>query len=184
MVSVNPHNTDETESRAVAKASIRQGYVSDYDTEKNTIEIQPIGEGKETGAALSTTMTATVSSNGDIAIPDSDEDSALYAIYARVDNGTPYVLGFYYDDKTHTIPQANAGERKLGHQATDSEIYFRKDGSLLIESDSGATIELTASGETIINGGTKGVIHDVSTTTDADGHVTSISLSRRSDILI
>lgn len=66
----------------------------------------------------------------------------------------------------------------------DGDTTVSTTGTVTIESDSGATVTIQDDGTVSINGGSKGVIHDVTTTTDADGHVTSISLERRDDILI
>lgn len=186
MTSLNPHSsdkTDEQERRAVTKASIGYGFITDQEPDVGEVTIQPIGEGSKGGGALSFKAKTSVVSKGDIAIPKSG-DEPLYALYARVNNDIPYVLGYYYDEDEFTIPESSAGERKIGHQLTDSEIYFQEDGTILIESDGGATIELRADGTVVINNGSNGVITDVSTTTDSDGHVTSISLTRNNDILV
>jgi len=186
MTSLNPHSsdaTDEQERRAITKASIGYGFVTNQDPEAGEVTIQPIGEGSADGGALSFTAKTSVVSKGDIAIPKSG-DEPLYALYARVNDDIPYVLGYYYDEDEFTMPESSAGERKIGHQLTDSEIYFQEDGTILIESDGSATIELRADGTVVINNGNNGLITDVSTSKDADGHVTDVSLTRNNDILV
>lgn len=186
MTSLNPHSpdaTDEQERRAVTKASIGYGFVTNQDPAKGEVTIQPIGEGSSDGGALSFTAKTSVVSKGDIAIPKSG-DEPLYALYARVNDDIPYVLGYYYDDEEFTIPESVAGERKIGHQLTNSKLYFQEDGTLLIESDGGATVELRFDGTVVINNGSDGVITDVTTTEDADGHVTDVSVTRNNSILV
>lgn len=56
---------------------------------------------------------------------------------------------------------------------------------ILIDDNQGNTIEVdTSDGSIRVNGGTKGVIKDISTTEDADGHVTSISITRSDDLKV
>lgn len=77
----------------------------------------------------------------------------------------PVVLAHYYANPDD-VPSHEDGERIISHHASDTEIALKPNGNI------------------VIDGGGKGAIHDVETTKDADGHVTDITLKRRSDILI
>lgn len=68
--------------------------------------------------------------------------------------------------------------------STGATVTVQTSGTIDIESDGGATVSIQSDGDVVINGGSKGVIYDINTTTDADGHVTSVDPQRRSDILI
>lgn len=67
------------------------------------------------------------------------------------------------------IPQIEPGERIISHPLSSANVKFNKDGSIDISGDA----------EVRINGGEQGAITDVEavTETDADGHVTSVSLN-------
>jgi hypothetical protein len=171
MTSPNPHANShkrEIKRESVAKASIGYGWVTDQHPNTNQVKIQPIGRPQ------SVTANVSVSSDGDVSIPDRSGEQDLLAVYGRLDGEKPIVLGFFYDPELHEIPDSQAGERKVGHQASETELYFRADGSL----------EVTTDSNLILNGGTQGAIYDIETRTDSDGHVTSVTPQRRSDILI
>lgn len=128
-----------------------------------------------------------VDSYGDVHIPKVDEEHEVWALVAYVKGELPVVLKLYYasteDGTVHDIPDYNAGERRLGHNLTDAHVFLDENGHVTIESDGGQKILLKDS-EIVINGGTQGVITDVTTTKDADGHVTDISLTRESSIKV
>ncbi len=116
---------------------------------------------------------------GDVYIP---EEGSRVIIGYRV-NERPIVLGQRYqiDD---TIPEFEPGERVIGHPLSNSHIRLAKDGSITVKGDGGNTIELASDGSVTINGGSANPVTDVTTSTDADGHVTSISLTKSSNIYI
>lgn len=71
-------------------------------------------------------------------------------------------------------PSLQPGERVVSHPLSTASVKFNADGSLDIQGD--AKIR--------INGGGVGVITDIDTTTDSDGHVTSIDLVRNDNITL
>jgi len=116
---------------------------------------------------------------GDITIP---EEGDRVLIGYRID-AKPVVLGSRYP-RDATIPEYEPGERRIGHPASDSYIMFHADGSVTIEDDSGTTVTLDANGDVTVNGGSTQPVTDVSTSTDGDGHVTSISLTRADGVFV
>ncbi|NLV06437.1 hypothetical protein GOC83_09885 [Haloarcula rubripromontorii] len=97
--------------------------------------------------------------------------------------GTPVLVAKTMKDDLVAIamptPKTNtsdlkAGERVLSHPASKSAVRFNEDGSLDIYGD----------GDIRINNGTEGIVTDVSTTTDGDGHVTDITVKRDNSILL
>jgi hypothetical protein len=117
--------------------------------------------------------------HGSVTIPE--EGERVLVIHRR--DGEPMIIGSRYEEG-ETIPAYDPGERIVSHAASDSHVYFRVDGSILVSGHNGNTIELKADGTIVLNGGTNNPVTDVSTTTDNDGHVTSISLTKSSDIYI
>jgi hypothetical protein len=117
--------------------------------------------------------------HGSVTIPE--EGERVLVIHRRDDD--PMIIGSRYEED-ETIPAYDPGERIVSHAASDSHVYFRVDGSILVSGHNGNTIELKADGSIVLNGGTNNPVTDVSTTTDSDGHVTSISLTKSSDIYI
>jgi len=78
-----------------------------------------------------------------------------------------YVLGaFPHENDGQPRVGAEQGERVIGTGGSD------------------AHIRLTPSGDVIINGGDTRPITDVTTDTDADGHVTNVSVSRADDVFV
>jgi len=120
-----------------------------------------------------------VAQTGDIQIPT--EGSRVLIAY-RV-NERPTVLCQRYTPED-TLPDFEPGERVVGHPLSDSHIRLSKDGTVTIKGDGGNTIELASDGSVTINGGSNNPVTDVSTSTDGDGHVTSISLTRSSNVYL
>jgi len=110
-----------------------------------------------------------VDQRGDVAIP-AEGDRVLVGF--RV-NGRPVVLGTRYGEGDD-IPQYEAGERVIGHPETDSYVRLANDGTIYVESD----------GEVVVNDGEARPIVDVETSSDGDGHVTSIDVTRADGVFV
>jgi hypothetical protein len=106
--------------------------------------------------------------HGDFYVPP--EGTPVLVAYTAENDGV--VIGSPVPETTTATVEG--GERIVSHPLSDAVVRFNTDGTLDVYGDS--TVR--------INGGDTGVIHDVETTKDGDGHVTSITLNRRSDILI
>lgn len=119
------------------------------------------------------------SQSGDVCLP-SEGDTVI--VGHRL-NGRPQVLGTQYED-ANNIPAFEEGERVIGHPASSTHVRFRTDGSVLVDGANGNSIELQADGDIVINGGTTAPIIDISTTKDADGHVTDVSFTRTSNVFV
>jgi hypothetical protein len=120
-----------------------------------------------------------VAQTGDVLVPE--EGDTVYVGYRA--NGEVVILGARYDPED-SVPDYQPGERVVGHPASDTRIRFHSDGSLTVEGENGNTVELAADGSVIVNDGDTAPVTGVSTSTDGDGHVTSVSVSRASDVLV
>jgi len=80
-------------------------------------------------------------------------------------NETTYVIGTIYEaeESVQTVP---VGDRVIGHDNSDSTVRFKSDGTV------------------VINDGSTAPITDIETTKDNDGHVTSIDITRATDVLV
>jgi hypothetical protein len=120
-----------------------------------------------------------VPSHGTVTMPE--EGDRVLVIHRRDDQ--PMILGERYEE-FEDVPAYEPGERIVGHPASDSHVHFREDGSILVSGHNGNTIELQTDGTIVLNDGTNNPVTDVSTTTDGDGHVTSISLTKSSNVYV
>lgn len=197
----NPHKTNPSDIRRhtslpPARAKVVSADGHPEDDGYHTIEIRIYGDDVTYRAPVMASL------RGSTRIPSEDDD--VLVVFAAADK--PWVIGSWYPgnrvvDGEIDLPEYEPGERVIGTPHTTSNIYLDEDGNITIETESGETVTVAEGGpitlesdggktvevndtDVIINGGTKGAIHEVSTTEDSDGHVTSVSVSRRSDILI
>lgn len=135
----------------------------------------PGSDGESVGSPLSTWVV--VPNKGDISTPNPGD--TIVVGYTK--GGFAVCFGVLYTRQERSqVPSYTKDERVIGHQATDAEIRIQEDGSVTIFADSGDKIEVdTADGSVRVNDGTNPVVYDasVSTTTDVDGHVTSVTLN-------
>jgi hypothetical protein len=172
---MNPYDTGEPinytqrEVLAIEEATV----VSPASSMDSLVDVQPVTHDQTIEAEIG------VAEHGDGSLPEREE---TVIIAYRVSDKPVIVQRFYEGDSES--PTLDIGERILGHASTDSQIYFQSDGSIRLENDTGATVTLQADGTVSINGGTNSPVTDVTTTTDADGHVTDVSVTRSTDILL
>jgi len=127
----------------------------------------------------SVTASVTVGALGDVSLPV-EGDHVLVGYRA---NGEKTIIGCLYQADA-SLPDVRPGERQLGHPASDTTVTFHDDGSLTITGENGNNIELASDGTVTINDGSTAPIVDVSTSKDADGHVTDVSVTRASDVFV
>lgn len=120
-----------------------------------------------------------VDQHGDVSLPQ--EGDPVYVGYKR--NGRTIVLGTRYGEDD-SIPAFEEGERVIGHPLSDSHVRFAADGTLHVEGDDGNTIELRPDGTIVVNDGSNNPVTDIETSTDSDGHVTSISVTKSDDVYV
>jgi len=82
----------------------------------------------------------------------------------------------------------------LDDSGSETQVRVHTDGNIEVqETDNGTTISLKdgtiditegTGGQVNLSGSSKGVIKDINTTTDGDGHVTSIDLVRSSEVFV
>lgn len=175
------------------------------DNGAHVVKIVPVaidaGETVQTGTPKDAIVPVDV--YGDVALPD--EGSLV--VVQKTQNDLFVVRGILYT-RQNSGPDYQEGERRIGHAATDSNVRLMPDGSAYVEAtgtitvDSGdrvvingdSDVTIDAGGTTLVvdpsdgtvrvNGGSTGVVTDVSTTKDSDGHVTSISLTRSDDLYV
>jgi len=176
---MNPCDTDATTGRGShAITSIRRGKVvaapsANPDTGPHDVDVLPYS------FTESITASVAVDALGDVMVPTKD-DQVLIGYRA---NGEKTIIGYLYDGET-SLPDLLPGERQVGHPASDTTVTFHDDGSLTITGENDNNIELANDGTVTINDGSTAPIVDVSTSKDADGHVTDVSVARASDVFV
>jgi len=134
----------------------------------------------------------------------------VHGDYYTPPEGAPVLIGYLSENDPIVIatgvpdtdtPDVKAGERILSHPLSTAHISFGENGSLTVRNDgesavqlnddgtvtvenNSGSIEMEDDGTVIINNGSKGVITDIITATDSDGHITDITLVRNSSILV
>lgn len=183
MTDPNPNTTKQRAVKeATSRAYLERGRVmsapdhSSGDDTRHTIEVKPYGKD------ATYTAIVTVTSKGDTNIPPEDDIIDSEVLVARREGAIPVVITQIYTTESD-VPDYKAGERKIGHPLSSAEIYINESGNVTLTNDSGTIVEIDGS-DIILNGGTNGAITDIDTTKDADGHVTSITPVRNSNILI
>lgn len=178
-MSLNPNETLNSDTETDEIIGLEGGIVtiakahSGGDGVGHHVEVKPDTLESPIPAEVKTTQ------NGDIAIP-TEGDRVL--IGYRI-TGRAIILGTRYgaDD---TIPDYKPGERVIGHPLSNAHIRLADDGSIRVEGDSGNTIEMKSDGTVVVNGGSNNPITSLSTTKDADGHVTDVSTTKSTDIFV
>lgn len=168
-MTTNPLDEDDSNSTANASAGTRGNGPPVSDIGVGVVATPPTVEGGITYVAVmpaqfDTPIPAQVPapSAGDVIPLQTGQIVTLG--YMGDTNPPAIVLGHVYGDTD--VPTAVIGERVIGHVASETTVRFKPNGDL------------------VIDGGSKGVIHDLSLTTDGDGHVTDVTPERRDDILI
>jgi len=123
--------------------------------------------------------------HGSVALPSEGARVLVVELPRRA-----YVLGaFPHENDGQPRVGAKQGERVIGTSGSEARIRLTPSGDVNIISDdtidsTPSRVTLTANGQVIINGGDTRPITDVTTDTDADGHVTNVSVSRADDVFI
>lgn len=92
------------------------------------------------------------------------------AIVARRRSGRPLLLGTVGGDRT-----VQSGERIIGHDGSTAHLRFRSDGVIEVVPDGQSTPTVTIDSEGL-HFADEQVVTNIETSTDADGHVTSIDV--------
>jgi hypothetical protein len=159
----------ESASRAAEHAYLQEATVmfapdhSEGDGVTHSVVVSPNGKDTQFPVELP------VQANGDVHVPTA---------------GTPVLIGYRKGDRPiivairytsdADIPSFKAGERRIAHHASDSNIYLRNDGAVEIITDDGTSVVVKDNTITV-NGGSTPVVTDIATTKDADGHVTDVT---------
>lgn len=148
----------------------------------HVIRVSPIGVsgGDQIQRGKPASAIVPVPSRGDVAVPTEDD----IVLLSKTANDLLIVEGVLYSSEKNG-PEYEAGTRRIGHAATDSHVQIDPDGTVVIESYDGTTVSVDPNDGTVrVNDGTDGVITDVTTTKDVDGHVTDISLTRSDTVFV
>ena len=174
---LNPQSSED--STAVDRLDVFVGTVVSVPTEtgptgsQHTISVSPEHSDSEVPAIV------TESTHGDAHLPT--VGTSVLCLVAMT--GSVYVIQRTYrteDSVATTVP----GERRLSHPLSDSHITFHEDGTLTVNGDSGTTVTIESNGDVVINGGSTAPITDIQTTTDGDGDITSIDVTRADGVFV
>ena len=116
---------------------------------------------------------------GDACVP-TDGTKVLLGLKS---NGGLTVITQRYGGQTDKIPSYEPGERVIGHPLSDTQIRLDANGDAHIRHESGMAVTVDANG-VHVNGGTKNAVSDVTTTKNADGHVTDVNVKRSDSLFI
>jgi hypothetical protein len=178
-MTLNPQNDDNAGYIDESIVGVEGAYVTETqphdagDDVDHAVEVVPETFSGPTVAEI------LVDLRGDVCVPTEGD----WVLVAYRTNGRPVVLGTRYGDNDN-IPEFEPGERVVGHPETDSYVRLANDGSILVEADDGTTIECTSDGDIVLNEGQTAPIVDITTTTDSDGHVTSIDVTRADGVFV
>lgn len=152
-------NASHEANSAVTQSLFRSGITDSIDDEEGTVTVR-IGPQNHLNCEVLTTT------KGDEWYPSLRES----VVVAKQIDGTPLIIG---------TPPSNegeiaAGERIIGHGASDFHFHFRNDGTVEIIPDgqSSAVLTIDSNG---LHFADNSVVTDIDTTTDTDGHVTSVT---------
>jgi len=172
----NPNeNSSQQTKEAIEATHFERGYVVSTPSDSSNVHgviVKPYG--KESNEPCEVNPTA----KGDVHIPTVDTDVLIG--YRKGD--IPFVADVRYNTDD-SPPSLKAGERRIGHDLTNANVTFDENGVVTVEADDGTTIAVD--GSTVqIDGGTTPIVTDVTTTTDADGHVTDVNVVTDDSILL
>jgi hypothetical protein len=94
-------------------------------------------------------------------------------------------LAVNLDGATSHIDLKDSDSAAVNWTGDDTDVRLKNDGRIVINYTNGKLFEIDpTTGEVTIDEGTNNPVTDVSTTTDSDGHVTSISLTKSLDVYV
>lgn len=143
------------------------------DGRNHTVTVSPEHTDGEVAAIVGESV------SGDVSLPI--EGTRVLCVVGY--GGTVHLLGRLYD-ADESVPSLPVGERRVSHPLSDANVTFRGDGSVVMETDDGTSVELTDDGDVVIDGGGTRPVMDIGTTTDGDGHVTSIDITRADGVYL
>lgn len=173
----NPHQQSQQDSRRATRRAYaeRATVISVDDGNNHAITVRPESTGQDESAHILTTLL------GDAHQPQVGER----VLCVRRTDGRLIVIGSLYAEGD-SIPTYEPGERVIGHPLSKAHVRFDTDGTIHIEADDGTTIDVdTNAGEVSINGGSTGVVTDVTgNDTDGSGDFDSLSITRSSKLFV
>lgn len=199
----NPNaNAKSTAVEEAGKVYFEYGRVVDAKNYKQGEKGNHIVTVKPYGKDVRLEALVAVGAKGDRYVPPQDDIVESEVLIARRAGEFAVVIGsIYTEDGTFDSKGYKPGERGISHPLTDAEIFINKSGAMriendfgqqirlednrvIIESDGGKTVEVNDS-QVIIDGGTQGIITDVTgSDTTGSGDIDTLNITRDNDILI
>jgi len=129
-MTLNPfEKSSEERSRAVRAAQLSIGRVDTVDTESQTAVVRLVEtEAERCDIALG--------ASGDYLLPSPE----TAVVVDQKPDSRSIIVGIVYTD-IDDVPNAELGERIIGHEGSDTRIHLQNDGSIVIQHDGGG-IEL------------------------------------------
>lgn len=165
---------DQLPPNPIFRAEVVSTPTESGDTGKrHAVQVSP----EHTEQSFPAIVTETV--RGDVGLPQ--EPNSVLCMMGQ--NLTLYVVGIIYESE-ESVPTIQTGERRIGHADSDSHVTFREDGTIHVENHDGVSIDLQPNGDIVLDSGNTRPITDITTSSDADGHVTSVDVSRADNIYV
>ncbi len=135
------NKVEKSTDRATRHSRLEQGVVlstakEDSNLSDHTVKVNTPSSGQIEAEVL-------VTAGGDFYLPPVDSIVTI-AYYA---DETPAIVGCEYKDLD--IQRLDGGERRIGHNNSNSHIFFNKNGDIKIENDDGQVVQITSSGISI-----------------------------------
>lgn len=181
-MSWNPfEDSTKKDERAAQDFALDLGLVVGYidEEEKHQVIVRVLSPETFEPISAPEPVDITVNVRGDITVPK--KNTVVVIGYIR--GKKPVILDSLYTRQDEKPDPYEGTDRVVGSPYSDAEVRFKEDGSIFVHGED-AFVELQSNGDVVINQGTTRPVTDVSTTTDADGHVTSISLTRSDTVYI
>jgi len=177
----NPHQHGSHEaSTAVELASIERGVVTTVKPHQSGDDVAHHVFVRTEYHTPDDPAIVMANTRGDVQLPDVG-DRVLVA-YRSDDQ--PVVLGTLYA-RTDTVPPYDVGERVVGHPASDAEVRLSPSGTVVVEASDGTTVEVASNGTVSVNGGSTGVVTDVSAESrNSYNGITQLDITRSNDLFV
>jgi len=178
----NPSDVQKAEIRSVSPKSFEKAKVLNVQDSTEGIHTATI---KLYESGSQRTVPVLTSAFGDVSLPEENTD--VIVLFGERDEAI--IIGSWYPaDRTVRKqiepPEYEDGERVVGN-GSGSTVRIKQDGTMRLESMSGATIVLNTDGEVIIDGGQKRAITDIEASgTNSNGGITGLDITRSPNVYL
>lgn len=145
---------------------------------KGTIKVRPFSTSSSSEKPF--TAKYRVDSYGDVNQP-AVNDLAIVG-YTRTTDAV--VFGMWYGGRDSEAPEHEIDERVIGHRHSESDIRFKGDGTVTIQTN-GTKVEITGDGDVIVNDSTTGAVTNVTAAaTNSNGGITELNIERSDSVFV